>query len=106
MTAQDCPACGGRGKVVKTKGATRYRRCTACSSKWKTVEKLAPTGQPAREADLAKRRGCHVPPDKEADWKTLKSSGYSNFEAAKALGLPFKLPTKGAKPVKNSGVDA
>lgn len=38
---------------------------------------------------LATRRGCDVPPEKEDDWRLMKRKGYTNREAAKALGLHY-----------------
>lgn len=42
-----------------------------------------------RARALAVRRGCNVPPDKEADWQMIKRKRYTNAEAASMLGLMY-----------------
>lgn len=31
-----CPACGGKGLVKSTQGATQYRQCKECGERYKT----------------------------------------------------------------------
>jgi len=39
-------------------------------------------------------RGCHVPSELEHEWQGLKRKGFTNREAAAALGLRYVLRRK------------
>lgn len=105
----NCPACGADTHVLSSRETKagylrRYRRCTACAHSFSTVEIPADMAQvigllatafrdktvrPSRRGKTPKpkRSGVIVPPEQEADWKTLKKAGYSDPEAASSLGL-------------------
>lgn len=93
-----CQECGSRDTFVQQSrqtraGLKRRRVCKACGARWSTLEVLLADARhlkaAARKEALAARRGCAVPPGKEADWRLLKSKRYSNREAAAALGLRY-----------------
>ena len=108
MTARTCQ-CGGKGEVRHTRGDLRRIHCPLCGTRWTTREtvQVAPPPRPRKVKKskpkrtmgerMATRRGCLVPVELESDWGVLKLKGYTNFEAAKALKLAFKLPRKKVK---------
>lgn len=48
----------------------------------------------SRQKMKAVLRGCHVPSDLEEEWQGLKRKGFTNREAAAALGLRYALRRK------------
>ena len=44
----------------------------------------------SRQKMKAVLRGCHVPSELEEEWQGLKRKGFTNREAAAALGLRYK----------------
>ncbi len=48
----------------------------------------------SRQKMKAVLRGCHVPPELEEEWAALKRKGFTNREAAAALGLRYVLRRK------------
>lgn len=84
-----CPKCRQASTVIYSRvnvagtSMRRQRRCLSCGERWATVEGFAPP-----KAKVLARHGIVVPPELEEDWKTLKRSGFSVLEAAKALKLP------------------
>ena len=109
-----CPTCGSADSRVKDSRQNRRRRCCrACGALWSTIEtfvegsvgsrkprqtkKRKKPQRRTRAERIAQQRGCVVPPELEADWKTLHSAGYTAAESARTLGLPFTLPRKKLK---------
>jgi len=48
----------------------------------------------SRQKMKAVLRGCHVPSELEHEWQGLKRKGFTNREAAAALGLRYVLRRK------------
>lgn len=87
-----CPHCGGGFATVEMTVAEYHEmrqspKASTAKPAVKVVERIR-TKKMTRRARLFLSRGVDVPNGMEADWKTLKTSGMSNAEAAASLGLP------------------
>ncbi len=81
----------GKGHCRKCHMAAMVRKLHAdpefAAAHAERMRKLNADPEFAAALKAGQRGGVVVPPDKEADWRTLKKAGYSVAEAAKAMGL-------------------